>query len=243
MEMNSLNKGNPWFAVSIGLICFIVGVGGTLMVTNGQVSLGGQQAKVVADDPAPAPTPSPPPPVANLDAMPELSDEDYFKGDPNAKVTIVEYTDFECPFCQRNHGTMEQLLADYDGKVNWVIRHFPLSFHPNAQKASEATECAGELGGGDAFFTMGDQIFEKGADNTQLASYAKAIGLDEAKFTECLDSDKYAQKVKDQMDGGAAAGVRGTPGNIIINNDKGEAELVSGAQPIGNFKEVIDGMF
>lgn len=232
------SNSNPWFAVSLALIGIIVGYG----VATGMNSTApaGNKDTVVADDLAPEP---PAPPKANIDDMPPITDDDYVRGDKDAKVTIVEYTDFECPFCKKNHSTMEQLMADYEGKVNWIVRHFPLSFHQNAQKAAEAAECAGELGGNNGFWDMGDMIFEKGADKTQFTAYAREIGLDEAKFTECLDSDKYAEKVGEQMEGGSAAGVRGTPGNIVINNKKkGEAELVSGAQPIGNFKEVIDDM-
>ena len=229
------SNGNPWFAVSLALIGIIVGYGVATGMNSSAPS--GNNDRVVADGPAPEP---PAPPEANIDDMPPVGDDDYVKGDKDAQITIVEYTDFECPFCKKNHNTMEQLMTDYEGKVNWVIRHFPISFHPNAQKASEATECAGEMGGADKFFAMGDVIFEKGADKTQLAAYAKEIGLDEAKFTECLDSNKFEQKVKDQMAGGSAGGVRGTPGNIVVNMKKNKAALVSGAQPIENFKKVID---
>ena len=135
---------------------------------------------------------------------------------------------------------MEQVVEQYDGKVNWVYRHFPLSFHPNAQKASEGAECAGELGGSDAYWSFTDMVFEKGPNNAQLTSYATTIGLDEAAFTDCLDSDKYAQKVADDMQEGQAAGVRGTPGTIVYNNKTKEARVVSGAQSVANFVTTID---
>ncbi|MBU0458455.1 DsbA family protein [Patescibacteria group bacterium] len=232
------SKSSPWFAVSLGLIGIILGYG----VATGT---GGGPKDAKMADPTPAPTevpPAPPPPVANLDALPPIDfDIDHVSGDKDAKVTMFVYTDFECPFCQRHHGTFEQLLDEYDD-VNFVLRHYPLGFHSNAQKGAEATECAAELGGEDKFWEMTSTIFEKGADNTMYASYAEELGIDEAKFTECMDSDKYAQKTKDDMEGGTAAGVRGTPGNIIVNNETEEAELVSGAQPLSNFKAVIDGM-
>ncbi|HCI03682.1 MAG: DsbA family protein [Candidatus Peribacteraceae bacterium] len=231
------SNGNPWFAVSLALVGIIVGYGvATGMNSSAPV---GDRGTVVADDPTPEP---PPPPSANLDDLPPVGDNDYVQGNPDAKITIIEYSDFECPFCKKNHGTMVKLMEEYGDKINWVYRHYPLSFHPNAQKAAEAAECAGELGGNDGFWAMGDMIFEKGSDNTELESYATEIGLNAAKFTKCLDSDKYADKVAAHMEGGTKAGVRGTPGNIVINNKKGEAELISGAQPFDNFKKVIDDM-
>ena len=131
-------------------------------------------------------------------------------------------------------------MSAYNGKVNWIYRHFPLSFHPNAQKAAEASECAFEQGGNDKFWEYADVLFTKGADNTQLATYAADLGLDVDAFQKCLDSGKYAQKIADEESGGQTAGVNGTPGNIIINNKTGEKRLVSGAQAYESFQKIID---
>ena len=233
------NTSNPWFAASMGLIGVIVGFGTASLMGGGSIP-GVPSERPQAN--APAPTPSAPPPTPSADDVPAVTDTDHIRGNPDAKVTIVEYSDFECPFCARHHPTMVQLLEDYGDDVNWVYRHYPLSFHPNAQKAAEASECAGELGGNDAFWEFTDMVYEKGADKTQFESYATAIGLSASAFTTCLDSDKYAQHVKDDMSGGSKAGVSGTPGNIVINNDTGETRLVSGAQPLSNFKAIIDEM-
>lgn len=170
---------------------------------------------------------------------------DHIRGDKNAKVFVIEYSDFECPFCIRHHPTMQKLMDEYKGKVAWVYRHFPLSFHQNAQKEAEASECANELGGNDAFWKFADKIFERTKGNgtgfalDQLAPLAKEIGLDEAKFKTCLDSGKYAQKVQDDMAAGSTAGVNGTPGNIVWTKD-GKSQLVSGAVPFEALKAVID---
>lgn len=190
--------------------------------------------------PSQAPQPEQAGPVKAVD--PKV---DHIRGDKNAKVFVIEYSDFECPFCIRHHPTMQKLVDEYKGKVAWVYRHFPLSFHQNAQKEAEASECANELGGNDAFWKFADKIFERTKGNgtgfalDQLAPLAKEIGLDEGKFKTCLDSGKYAQKVQDDMAAGSTAGVNGTPGNIVWTKD-GKSQLVSGAVPLEALKAVID---
>ncbi len=177
--------------------------------------------------------------------VPPLSDKDHVRGDKNAKVTLIEYSDFECPFCKKVYPTMNQILDQYKGKIKIVYRHFPLSFHANAQKEAEASECANELGGNDAFWKYHDKIFERTTSNgtgfalDKLVPLAKEIGLDENKFKTCLDSGKYAQYVKDNEAGGQSAGITGTPGNIIMNA-KGDTKLLSGALPFELFKQALD---
>ncbi len=172
-------------------------------------------------------------------------DTDHILGDKNAKVFVIEYSDFECPFCKRFQPTMQQLLSQYQGKVAWVYRHFPLSFHQNAQKEAEASECANELGGNDAFWKYADKIFERTTSNgtgfplNGLVPLAKEIGLDETKFKSCLDSGKYAQHVQQDEQEGQTAGVTGTPGNIVWTKD-GKPQLVEGAVPLSSLKIVVD---
>lgn len=228
------SSSNPWFAVSMGLMGLIIGY-----------ALGSGSA----DFPA-AGAPKPPsvpgaaapqaPPAGNV--KPVDPTVDHIRGNPNAKISVIEYSDFECPFCARHHPTMQQIVDTYDDDVNWVYRHFPLSFHPNAQKAAEASECAAEIGGNDKFWAMTDMIFEKGADNAQLESYAAAIGLHAAQFTDCLSSGKMAARVQSDTTEGSSAGVSGTPGNIVLKNDTKESRIVSGAQPFSAFQAVIDEM-
>jgi len=170
-----------------------------------------------------------------LDAK-SLIDDDSVKGDINAPVTIVEFSDYECPFCTRFfENTLPPIQSEYidTGKVNFVYRDFPLNFHANAQKAAEAAECAGEQ---DKYFDMHDQLFEKGVAGgvSSFKGFAKEIGLDSAKFDQCLDSGKYASEVKADMAVGSQVGVTGTPGFII------NSQLLVGAQPFSAFKQVID---
>lgn len=177
--------------------------------------------------------------------VPEVTEDDHIRGDKNAKVTFIEYSDFECPFCKRFAPTMEQLVDEYGDKVRLVFRHYPLSFHANAQKEAEATECANELGGNDAFWQYHDAIFDRTTSNgtgfalDELVPLAEELGLNGKKFQDCLDSDKYADHVKEDMAGGAAAGVTGTPGSFVIDAN-GDAQLVSGALPFSSIKSLLD---
>ncbi len=185
------------------------------------------------------------PTAEQLAAMPEVSDEDFVRGNEDAKITLVEYSDLECPFCQRFHPTMLQVMEDYGDDVNWVFRHYPLPFHSFAQKASEAAECAGKSGGNDAFWKFIDLYYEKTrADGTgfpqeDLASLAAEAGATEAAVQKCLDDGEMAEKVKDQMAKGSAAGVSGTPGTIIVTED-GPQEIIPGALPIEQVKPLIE---
>ncbi len=184
-------------------------------------------------------------PQLNLSAMPEITDNDHIKGNRNAEVLLVEYSDLECPFCKSFHPTMQQILQEYGDKVAWVYRHYPLSFHLNAQKEAEASECAAEQGGDDAFWKYVDAIFERTESNgtgfalDQLAPLATELGLDGAKLQQCVDSGKFADLVKEQFDGGTAAGVSGTPGTIIVVNGK-PVDLIGGALPFTDTKAQID---
>ncbi len=177
--------------------------------------------------------------------VPPVTNKDHIRGDKNATLTWIEYSDFECPFCKRFHPSMLQMMDEYKGKVKWVHRHFPLSFYQNAQKEAEASDCAAELGGNDAFWKYSDAILERTTSNgtgfalNALVPLARELGLNENKFKDCLDSGKYAQHVIDDMNGGSAAGVNGTPGSFLIGKD-GQAQLVSGALPYEQIKTLID---
>jgi len=243
----SPSGNNPWFAVSIGLICLIVGFGVGKWRNPGSSAGAGTPPAQVAQVPNPTPPQAPPEPTS-ADNLPAIDPQkDHIRGDiTKATVAVVEYSDFECPFCQRHHPTMKQIMDTYKDEVVWVYRHFPLSFHANAQKEAEATECANELGGNDAFWKYTDAIFERttaggtGFPLENLSSLAKELGLNEEKFKSCLDSGKFAQHVKDDMSGGSAAGVNGTPGNIVVNLKTDENRIISGAVPFASFKAAID---
>ncbi len=155
------------------------------------------------------------------------------KGAKNAKVTIVAWSDFECPFCARVNPTLKQVEDQYGKDVRIVFRHQPLPFHANAKIAAEASMAAHEQG---KFWPMHDKLFEnaKALDRASLERYAKEVGLDVNKFKAALDSGKYRQKVEADSAAGNDVGANGTP-TFFING----RELV-GAQPFDAFKRVID---
>ena len=229
------NTNTPWFAISMVLAGFVVGVG----LTTAMSGSSGGTAKV-ANNPAPAApaAPSAPAPTPTGEVTPVDPDVDHIRGDADATISIIEYSDFECPFCQRHHPTMKQVL-DEVSDVNWVYRHYPLSFHPNAQPAAIASECAADQ---DMFWEFADIVFEKGSAPSAYAGYAAEIGLDTAEFANCLEDNDHLTKINDQMAKGTAAGVRGTPGNIVINNETEESQLVSGAQGVEAFKTAIEAL-
>ncbi|MFQ5666877.1 MAG: DsbA family protein [Candidatus Binatia bacterium] len=162
------------------------------------------------------------------------------KGPADAKVTIVEYSDFQCPYCSRGYHTMEnQVLKEYGDKVRFVYKNFPLPMHPWAQSAAVASECALQQKQ-EAFWKLYDFYFQNQRKITLQNLKEKSLaaldgaGLDATKFTDCVDNNRTLDQVKADQAEGARVGVRGTPAFII------NGRLVSGAQPFTNFKAVID---
>ncbi len=180
------------------------------------------------------------------DTLRPVDSTDYVLGNPEAPVKLIEYSDLECPFCKEFHNTMHTLMDEYgsSGKVAWVYRHFPLTnLHPKAAKEAEAAECAGELGGNDAFWRYVDRVYEvtpsnNGLDLSQLPQIAEELGLNRANFEQCLSSGKYAEKVKDSFDEAVAIGGRGTPHTIIMVGSS--AVPLEGAQPLSSMRSAVE---
>ncbi|MFQ5540993.1 MAG: DsbA family protein [Candidatus Paceibacteria bacterium] len=196
---------------------------------------------------APAPQDGGTPATGDEITIEPVSADEHILGNPDADIVIVEYSDLECPFCKQFHVTMQQIIDEYgpDGTVAWVYRHFPLSqLHPKAPKESEASECAWEQGGNDAFWAYVNRVYEitpsnNGLDLAQLPIIAGDIGLDVNAFNTCLDSGKYASKVEAQFNDAIAAGGQGTPHNVILLKS-GERVAFPGAQPYATVKNVIE---
>jgi protein-disulfide isomerase len=172
-----------------------------------------------------------------LDIQVSITGEDPIIGNVNAKVSIVEWSDFECPFCSRAYfGPVSDLKnSDYfkNGDVNFVYKHFPLTqIHPNAQKSAEAAECARQQGN-DEFWEYHDLLFanQDKLGTSDLKKYAQNAGLNVAAFNSCLDNGDGADKVASDLQEGIEAGCQGTPYFVVINNDNGEVTTVSGAVP------------
>ncbi len=174
------------------------------------------------------PTPAVVKPAAGLQGAPSM-------GPANAKITIVEYSDFQCPFCTRGSKTIKQLMKDYKGKIRLVFRHFPLSFHKDAHLAAQASMAAHAQG---KFWAYHDKLFGNNSSLRKpvLQRYAKELGLDMKKFNAALNSGKYKAYVDKDLAAASRAGANGTP-TFLINKHK-----IVGAQPIENFKRVIDAM-
>jgi len=174
--------------------------------------------------------------------MASVNENDHIRGSIDAPVKLVEYSDLDCPFCQKVHPTLQKLVDDYDGQVAWIYRHAPLaSLHPNAAKKAEATECVNEIAGNDAFWSYVDLLFGTGweASLSQLSNLAVQVGVNGALFQECLDSDIYAQKVDDHLADAYTAGLMGTPYTVVVAPN-GDTFPVSGSQAYNVFKAAID---
>jgi protein-disulfide isomerase len=207
----------------------------SLYIISGLGDLTGAPSAPAALAPPSGAAVAPPAPAPTVDAA-ALAESDAVKGDPNAPVTIVEFSDYECPFCARFYSqTLAQLDTEYiqTGKVKLIYRDFPLSFHREAQKAAEAAECAGAQ---DQYYDMHDKLFESGVVGgvATFKRYAGELGLNQADFDSCLDSGEMASEVRKDFSEGSQFGVQGTPAFFI------NGKLLSGAQPIEAFRQVID---
>ena len=156
-----------------------------------------------------------------------------FKGPENAKITIVEFTDFECPFCSRAHETIEQVLKEYEGKIKFVRKDFPLAFHKNAMNAHLAANCAQDQ---KKYWEYTEKLWtnKDKLEVDNLKAYANELGFNTQEFNTCLDSQKYKSKIETDINEGQKYGVRGTPAFFI------NGKMLSGARPYGDFKEIID---
>ncbi len=232
MENKNFNSMVPGAIIIAGII-----IAGAVVYSGGA---GKKPAQLLAgDDPRGSGAPKA---VENIKA---ISEDDHILGDINAPVKIVEFSDLECPFCKRFHPTMQRVVREYDGKVAWVYRHFPLdNLHSKARIEAEATECAAELGGNTAFWAYTDRLFEvtpsnNGLDEGDLPKIADYIGLDTQKFQKCLDSGKYKDHVSYDYEDATNSGGQGTPYSIVIAAN-GKKSVIPGALPFEAVKEIVD---
>jgi protein-disulfide isomerase len=154
-------------------------------------------------------------------------------GGPKAPITIIEFSDYQCPFCKRAEGVVDQVMKTYGDKVRLVFRDFPLPFHPLARPAAEAANCANAQG---KFWDYHAKLFasQPALADDNLKQYAKDVGLDSAKFDQCLANKPFKAAIDKDVEDGTKAGVNGTPAFFV------NGRMLSGAQPFEKFKEVID---
>ncbi len=165
-----------------------------------------------------------------------LGVDEHILGDPNAKVIVLEYSDLECPFCKVFHKTMHKVVDNSNGKVAWVYRNYPIpNLHEKAFAEAEASECAFDQGGDQAFWQYIDKVFEvtpsnDGLETEQLSVIAEGNGLDVPAFERCLASGKFKPKIEGDIESGNKDGVSGTPFSLIVKNGK-VVDTINGAEP------------
>lgn len=233
--------------VAILLGSFVIGI--SILVSGGVIKFGSPSTAPAAAQPQAAqPQPAPAPTSAKLSL-----DDDPILGDKNAVVTLIEFSDYECPFCKRHFDqTYPQLKKDYidTGKVKLVYRDYPLPFHdPMATYEAQAANCSREQGGDTAYFKMHDEIFKRTTSNGNgltkdgVRKIAADLGLNAGNIISCADADKYKEEVAKDIADGSAAGVSGTPSFFIGKSDSSgtiEGTILVGAQPYSAFQQVID---
>lgn len=182
----------------------------------------------------------------NTSKINPITDKDHVKGNRNAEIKIVEYSDFDCPFCSRFHDTMKVVAEKYGDDIAWVYRQFPLEqLHPQAPAVAMASECVAELGGDDAFWIFTDGYFaargagDKTAHAELIGKLVTESGVNTAAFTECFDSGRQLSKVQADMDNAVETGGRGTPWSILIG-PSGKTYPINGALPQQTIEQVIE---
>jgi len=183
----------------------------------------------------------------DLNDLESIRANSIIDGNADAPITVLEYSDLECPFCAKFHndGTPKAIQEKYGENLNIIFNHFPLDFHANALPAAQALECVREQGWD--FYGLIDASFEKYSSNnfslTGFYELAAEYWADSALVQECVEADTYNELVNTQMTTGQNLfGVTGTPGNVVINNLTWEFEVVSGAYPAATFEAIIDKM-
>lgn len=234
--------------VAILLSSFIISI--AILLQGGIIKIGGSTAPLLPQ----AQPQAPQAPAAPTSAKISI-DDDPTLGDKNAPVTLIEFSDYECPFCKRHFDQVyPQIKKDYidTGKVKLIFRDYPLPFHdPMATFEANAANCAKEQGGDSSYFKFHDAIFTKtisngnGLTKEQVYQIAAEVGLNQANLKTCADDLKYADEIKKDITDGSTAGVSGTPAFFVGKSDPSGAitgQIIVGAQPYSAFQAAIDSL-
>jgi protein-disulfide isomerase len=237
------------YMIPVAILIAGVLIAGAVFYSGSNTSISGTAA--VGDAPS-QPSAQPNLGSGTSDNIKPVNSRDHIRGNPDAPVKIVEFSDTECPFCKRFHATMQEVMNEYgkNGSVAWVYRHFPLDqLHSKARREAAAAELAGELGGNEAFWAYLDKIFEisptnDGLDLSLLAKIAEDIGLPRKPFDDLVSANdirggKYADRIEADYQDVIASGGSGTPYSVVIAPN-GKTFAISGAQPYAAVKSIID---
>jgi protein-disulfide isomerase len=175
-----------------------------------------------------------------------VDDKDHIRGNPNAPIVMIEYSDFDCPFCKNFHETMNKVMSNYgtEGKVAWVYRHFPLEqLHPSAPLIAQASECVAKLGEDEAFWKFADLVFgERGTNEptntSRLSEFAATAGVSATAYEACMAEGSTKTLVEEDMRDALNAGGKGTPYTLVLVG--GQQGVISGAQPYETVSKILD---
>lgn len=243
MDTNRGNKLVPVLVVLLIVAAFLIGSLYTkVQLYEKDGSVVGSNTNTGGNAVAPQVAPPPAPPAGPVDI--DISGISVL-GNKDAKVAIIEFTDYQCPFCKSFHdNAFAQAKKEYidTGKVQYMVRDFPLfQIHPQAEKAAQAANCASDQ---NKYFEYGDTLFknQQSLQITDLKKYAVDLGLNAQQFDACLDSGKHAQKVKNDVSEGDKVGVSGTPASFVgtIKGNTFTGTMISGAVPFATLKAELD---
>jgi len=234
------NIGIKDFLVPLSVVIAGVFIAGGLYLSGGGLAPAGAPLVLEGGQPAAVP-------ADTTDKVNPVTADDHIKGSLDAPIKIVEYSDFDCPFCARFHVVMDAVTEKYSGDdVAWVYRHFPLEqLHPQAAGVSAASECVAELGGNDAFWVFTDGYYDaRGAQDATphevlIPRLALEAGVEQAAFTECFQSGRKAADVQADLDNAVETGGRGTPWSILIG-PTGKTYPINGALPQSAIEQLIE---
>lgn len=180
-----------------------------------------------------------------------VSENTYILWNPDAEISFVEYSDLECPFCKKLHeaGTIDKVLEEYDWKVNFIFKQFPLGFHAQAGMEAEAALCAWEIAWSDKYYEFIEVVFKNSKTNGRsytkdsISELGSTIGIDKTELLSCIDSGKFTDLAKSQTNEGSSLfGITWTPWNVFINNKTWEWDKLPWAYPFESFKQKIDSL-
>lgn len=164
----------------------------------------------------------------------DVSEKDHVLGNPDAEITLIEFSDFQCPFCASLHPTLSRIVTESNGNINWVYRYFPLnSIHPEATPSALASECVARYAGNNAFWKFADELF-KNQEKLGIPLYEKlseAANISSEDLASCMTSEDTTARITENLDDAITSGGQGTPYVIIVNNRNLEKTSFSGALP------------